>query len=56
MRVGVFKRENPQHPAATPHRTSHRFAAFFLSASMSLSTYLLNGDRIAAADPSSSSR
>jgi hypothetical protein len=26
----------------------HRFAAFFLSASMSFLTYLVNGDRIAA--------
>src|ERR1035437_1723077 len=33
------------------HTGSHRFAAFFLSASIGFSTYLLNGDRIAAAHP-----
>lgn len=56
--VGVLRLENSQHPRRRrhPHRPSHRFAAFFLSASMSFSTYLLNGDRLAATHPSSPSR
>jgi hypothetical protein len=33
--------------SSKPHTAAHRFAAFFLSASMSFSTYLLNGDRLA---------
>ena len=54
-------RPNPQppcRPTAPRHRHRfHRFAAlFFLSASMSFSTYRLNGDRIAAAHPSSTLR
>src|ERR1017187_440665 len=47
------QRIRPHHPYQP---RSHRFVAFFLSASMSFSTYLLNGDRIAAAHPSCSSR
>ena len=48
--------ETDSESAPTTHTTRfHRFA-FFLSASMSFSTYRLNGDRIAAARPSCSSR
>src|ERR1017187_4782197 len=43
------------HPRRHPHHRFHRFA-FFLSASMSFATYRLNGDRIAAAQPTCSSR